>query len=244
MQQFRHGRRLRTFEGVALEEVRAVAPRPSAECAWSGSAASTSLSRDPGPPSPTRSGEVVTKNAVDRVRFDVAGLAEDAADSIQERAQDDVGSDAPAQAQAHGLKARVVRGARPACSVRTSTPDASNGLFGVDLAASCEDGDLGAADAPRRSRTAYSDAEGRRRSIRVSQVPLGLARHSGADEHGVRERAQETHHEPIIAVPGDELVRAPHRRDRDGAVDGRDEVGVHGRRMDQELSVVTSRRQQ
>ena len=113
----------------------------------------------------------------------------------------------------------------------------------VDVAAPREDGDLGCG---RRSQ-ALSELGVLRGSGRKDPVgppgPSGAcAKHSGADEHGVRERAQQTHHEPIrVAVPGDELVRARHRRNRDGAVDGRDEVGVHAVLGEPQIAVVESR---
>ena len=54
--------------------------------------------------------------------------------------------------------------------------------------------------------------------------------HARADQHGVGERPQQTHEEPVgVVVAGDHLVRVRQRRDRDDAVERRDEVRVHAR---------------
>ena len=152
---------------------------------------------------------------------------------------------APAQAQPRSMpkSTRPSRCSAPASLVRTSAPDVSSGCptsmspLPVRMATS---------GCGRRSQ-ALSElcvfrGCGRKDPVWPPGPSWACAKHSGADEHGVRERAQQTHHEPIrVAVPGDELVRARHRRNRDGAVDGRDEVGVHAVLGEPQIAVVESR---
>ena len=173
-----------------------------------------------------------------------AGLAEDPAVAPRtERAKDDVGSDAPPRPKRnHGRCRRhasvEVLGSGVARQDERSRPEQR--VSDLDVAASREDGDLGCG---RRSQ-ALSElcvfrGCGRKDPVWPPGPSWACAKHSGADEHGVRERAQQTHHEPIrVAVPGDELVRARHRRNRNGPVDRRDEVGVHALLAEPEVTVV------
>ena len=138
---------------------------------------------------------------------------------------------------------RPSRCSAPASLVRTSAPDSSSGCptsmspLPVRMATS------GAADAPRRSRSsAYSEAAGGKIPSGRQVPPWARAKHSGADEHGVRERAQQTHHEAIrVAVPGDELVRARHRRNRNGAVDVATKLAYTASLGESQIAVVESR---
>ena len=176
-----------------------------------------------------------------------AGLAEDPAVAPRtERAKDDVGSDAPPRPKRnHGRCRRhaSVEVLGPGVARQDECSRREQRMSDVDVAASCEDGDLGCG---RRSQ-ALSElcvfrGCGRKDPVWPPGPSWACAKHSGADEHGVRERAQQTHHEPIrVAVPGDELVRARHRRNRNDAVDRRDEIGVHAVLGEPQIAVVESR---
>ena len=110
---------------------------------------------------------------------------------------------APAQARPRSMpRARVRRGAQPRQSlVRTSAPDASSGCPTSIVAASCEDGDLGCG---RRSQALSELCVFRGRGwedpVWLPGPSWACAKHSGADEHRVGERAQHAHHEPVGVV--------------------------------------------
>ena len=78
--------------------------------------------------------------------------------------------------------------------------------------------------------------------IDALRPPAALRRReqrSGADEHDVRERAQQPHHELVVlALVGDERIRPLERRDRDDPVERLDEVRVDARRLEAELAGV------
>ena len=176
-----------------------------------------------------------------------AGLAEDPAVAPRtERAKDDVGSDARSRPKRnHGRCRRhaSVEVLGSGVARQDERPRREQRMSDVDLAAPREDGDL------RRGRRSQALSElcvfrgsGRKDPVWPPGPSWACAKHSGADEHGVRERAQQTHHEPIrVAVPGDELVRTRHRRNGDDAIDGRDEIGVHAVLGEPEIAVVESR---
>ncbi len=217
------------------------------------SAASTSLRRDPGPSSPTRSGDVVTNSSstasASRNPPNVCGPASQRirrwplARSARRTTSGAMRRPGPSATTVDAEGTRPSRCSAPASLVRTSAPDPSSGCptsmspLPVRMATS---------GCGRRSQ-ALSElcvfrGCGRKDPVWPPGPSWACAKHSGADEHGVRERAQQTHHEPIrVAVPGDELVRARHRRNRNGPVDGRDEVGVHALLGEPQIAVVESR---
>ncbi len=81
-----------------------------------------------------------------------------------------------------------------------------------------------------------------RRRMRPAGSPEPLRRavqRARADDDDLRERAQQPHHEPVRLAPGrDDLVRLRHRRDRDHAVDRRDEVRIQPRSRKPERAAV------
>ena len=154
------------------------------------SAASTSRRRDPGPSSPTRSGEVVTNSSstasASRNPPNVCGPASQRirrwplARSARRTTSGAMRRPGPSATTVDAEGTRPSRCSAPASLVRTSAPDASSGCptsmspLPVRMATS------GAADAPKRSRSsAYSEAAGGKIPS-GRQVPRGLARSTPA----------------------------------------------------------------
>ena len=217
------------------------------------SAASTSLRRDPGPSSPTRSGDVVTNSSSTAPAWrkppKVCGPASQRirrwplAWSARRTTSGAMRRPGPSATTVDAEGTRPSRCSAPASLVRTSAPDASSGC-----PTSISPLPVRTATSGRGRRSqALSElcvfrGRGRKDPVWPPGPSWACAKHSGADEHGVRERAQQTHYEPIrVAVPGDELVRTRHRRNRDDAIDGRDEIGVHAVLGEPEIAVVESR---
>jgi hypothetical protein len=78
--------------------------------------------------------------------------------------------------------------------------------------------------------------------VHALRAPPALRRReqrAGPDQHHVRECAEDPHQElVVVALAGDERVRAFERRDRNDAVERLDEVRVHARPIETEPAAV------
>ena len=100
---------------------------------------------------------------------------------------------------------------RHASLVRTTRTALEHGMAGIDRPRAREDRDLGClGKSERRAELRVARRGGR---VDLLGAPGSLrrrAQHAGADQHGVCDRAQETHQEAVgVVVAGDDGVRVP-----------------------------------
>ncbi len=207
----------------------------------------------PGPPSPTRSGDVVRNSSsttpASRRLPNVCGPASQRirrwprARSASTTATGSICGSRPEGD--HGRRGRQVPGEpiRPGLARQDECSGLEQRMFRIDRAVSREDGDLGCRRCPESfAKRRVVGRGGRVDPLRQPGAAWACAQHAGRDEHGVGERTEQPHEEAIgVTAAGDELVRPRHGRDRHDAVDGRDEVRVEARLGEAEVAAVEAR---